>query len=162
MPQACTQLPHEADHIRAQKHKGPTTLQNLCWACALCNSHKGSDASAYVPGTDELVRLFNPRIDSWDDHFEWVGPRLMGQTDIALATLELLRINTDSRVSVFAECRLPWACFRRTTMPVPDRPASSHFRDDDFFARGSRAWAMSSNTWFCNGATRSWWRHPSS
>ena len=98
MPQACTQLPHEADHIRAQKHKGPTTLQNLCWACALCNSHKGSDASAYVPGTDELVRLFNPRIDSWGDHFEWVGPRLMGKTDIALATLELLRINADSRV----------------------------------------------------------------
>ena len=98
MPQACTQLPHEADHIRAQKHKGPTTLQNLCWACALCNSHKGSDASAYVPGTDELVRLFNPRIDSWGNHFEWVGPRLMGKTDIALATLELLRINADSRV----------------------------------------------------------------
>ena len=99
MPQSCTQLPHEADHIRAQKHEGPTTLENLCWACALCNSHKGSDASAYVPGTDELVRLFNPRTDSWDDHFEWIGPRLVGKTPIALATLALLRINADSRMS---------------------------------------------------------------
>ena len=45
MPQICTQLPHEGDHIRAQKHKGSTTLENLCWACALCNGHKGSDVS---------------------------------------------------------------------------------------------------------------------
>lgn len=99
MPQSCTQLPHEVDHIRAQKHKGPSTLENLCWACSLCNSHKGSDASAYVPGTDELVRLFNPRIDTWNDHFEWVGPRLTGKTSIGLATAELLQINTYSRVS---------------------------------------------------------------
>ena len=99
MPQSGTQLPHEVDHIRAQKHKGPTTLENLCWACALCNAHKGSDVSAYVPGTDELVRLFNPRVDSWSDHFQWHGPNLYGTTSIALATIELFRINTESRVS---------------------------------------------------------------
>ena len=100
MPQSCTQLPHEADHIRAQKHKGPTTLENLGWACTICNSHKGSDVSAYVPDTDELVRLFNPRIDDWSDHFEWSGPRLIGISPIARATLDLLQINKDSRVSL--------------------------------------------------------------
>ena len=99
MPQFCTQLPHEVDHIRAQKHKGSTRPENLCWACALCNGHKGTDASAYVPGTGELVRLFNPRLDSWDDHFEWHGPKLQGKTGIALATIELFRINADNRVS---------------------------------------------------------------
>ena len=30
--------------------------------------------SAFVPGIDELVRLFNPRADVWHDHFEWDGP----------------------------------------------------------------------------------------
>ena len=100
MPQSCTQLPHEADHIGAQKHKGPTNMENLCWSCALCNSHKGSDVSAFVPGTEELVRLFNPRVDSWHDHFEWDGPRLHGRTSTALATIELLQINADSRVSL--------------------------------------------------------------
>ena len=45
------------------------------------------------------MRLFNPRADSWEDHFEWHGPELHGKTNIALATLELLRINTDRRVS---------------------------------------------------------------
>jgi hypothetical protein len=99
MPQSCTRLPHEADHIRSQKHKGPTTLTNLCWSCALCNSFKGSDASAYPPGSDQLVRLFHPRLDEWNEHFEWDGPLLRGKTDIGLATIELLKINTESRVA---------------------------------------------------------------
>ena len=98
LPQSCTKLPHEADHIRAQKHRGPTSMENLCWACAMCNSHKGSDVSAYAPGTDELVRLFNPRIDAWRDHFTWDGPILDGLTPMAKATLELLQINSMSRV----------------------------------------------------------------
>ncbi len=98
MPQSCTLLPHEVDHIRAQKHKGPTRTENLCWPCALCNSYKGSDVSAYVPGTEELVRLFNPRTDVWEDHFEWMDSQLLGKTPIAQATLELLQINKDSRV----------------------------------------------------------------
>ena len=98
LPQSCTLLPHEVDHIRAQKHKGPTRDENLCWACAVCNSHKGSDVSAYVPDSEALVRLFNPRIDVWTEYFEWEGPRLLGKTPMAQATLELLQINKDSRV----------------------------------------------------------------
>lgn len=100
LPQSCTQLPHEADHIRSQKHMGATVLENLCWSCALCNSFKGSDVSAFVPGTDELVRLFNPRADVWHDHFEWDGPQLTGKTNIAEATVELLRINAERRISL--------------------------------------------------------------
>jgi HNH endonuclease len=98
MPQSCTVLPHELDHIRAQKHRGPTQLENLCWACALCNSHKGTDAAAFVPGTEQLVRLFNPRTDAWQEHFAWAGPKLLGRTEIGLATIELLQINASSRV----------------------------------------------------------------
>ena len=29
LPQAYTVLPHDPDHIRSQKHHGPTTLENL-------------------------------------------------------------------------------------------------------------------------------------
>lgn len=98
LPDSVTELPHEADHIRAIKHDGPTELANLCWACAPCNDFKGSDVSAYIPGTDQLVKLFNPRIDLWQDHFWWDGPALQGKTGIALATISLLRINSDRRV----------------------------------------------------------------
>jgi hypothetical protein len=98
LPQACTILPHEVDHIRSQKHRGPTTLDNLCWACAQCNGFKGSDVSSYDPLTDQLVTLFNPRTDEWIKHFEWQGPMLVGKTKVGRATIELLQINLPERV----------------------------------------------------------------
>lgn len=99
MPQACTQLPHEVDHVRAVKHNGPTSLENLCWSCALCNGFKGSDIASYVPETDELTRLFNPRIDDWNSHFAWNNGMLVPKSPMAAATISLLRINSDRRVS---------------------------------------------------------------
>jgi hypothetical protein len=97
MPQSGTVLPHESDHIRSQKHGGPTTLENLCWACAWCNSFKGTDVAAFVPVTNELVRLFNPRTDTWEDHFYWEGPIIRGKTPVGLAVIELLRLNRPER-----------------------------------------------------------------
>lgn len=91
-------LPHEIDHIRARKHRSPTTLQNSAWACAQCNGAKGSDATSYDPETDELVRLYNPRADKWKEHFVWEGPVLRGKTSIARATITLLRINDPVRI----------------------------------------------------------------
>ena len=84
MPQSGTVLPHEADHIRAQKHGGLLTLENLCWACAWCNSFKGTDIAAHPPGSDEIVALFHPRSDAWEDHFVWEGAVLRGKTPSAL------------------------------------------------------------------------------
>ena len=98
IPQPCTSLPHEVDHIRSRKHNGTTTLDNLCWACARCNDSKGSDIAEYDPTTNELVPLFNPRVDVWSEHFEWHGPALFGKTKIGRATVELLRINLPERV----------------------------------------------------------------
>lgn len=99
MPQAQTQLPHEADHIRSLKHHGATSLENLCWACALCNGFKGSDIATYIPETTELTRLFNPRLDHWHSHFVWSDGVLLPCTAVAAATISLLRINSDRRVS---------------------------------------------------------------
>ena len=111
-PQSATNLPHEADHVRALKHDGPTEFGNLAWACALCNNFKGSDASGFVPGTNQLVRLFHPRIDAWMDYFCWNGPLLRGKTDIGEATIALLRINSESRVAfrkmLIDEGKLSW------------------------------------------------------
>ena len=97
LPQAGTSLPHEADHIRSRKHHGPTTLGNLCWACARCNEFKGSDVSGYDPITNDLVPLFNPRTDPWNEHFEWHGPTLLGKTKIGRATIEMLQVNIHER-----------------------------------------------------------------
>src|SRR5262245_7354174 len=88
LPQDFTSLPHEVDHIRARKHRGPTTLQNTCWACAGCNAAKGPNAAGYDPDSDELTRLFNPRTDRWSDHFRWDGAMLRGRTAVGRATIE--------------------------------------------------------------------------
>lgn len=98
MPQQYTTLPHELDHIRSQKLHGPTSLENLCLACSQCNSAKGPLVAGYDPATDELVPLFNPRADTWEDHFEWNGPTLVGWTAIGRATIDVLKINDSLRV----------------------------------------------------------------
>ena len=99
LPARESTLPHEIDHIRARKHRGPTTLENTCVACAQCNASKGSDATAYDPDSDELVLLFNPRAESWEDHFQWDGPVLHGKTATGRATIVLLRINAPARIA---------------------------------------------------------------
>ena len=43
--------------------------------------------------TGELVPLFDPRNDVWDDHFKWDGAILRGRTPTGRATAEILAIN---------------------------------------------------------------------
>lgn len=93
LSQAFNLLPHELDHIRARKHRGTTSLENTCLASAHCNGSKGSNVAGYDFETDQLVRLFNPRVDNWDAHFFWRGPELIGKTAIGRATIDVLRIN---------------------------------------------------------------------
>ncbi|MEM7234686.1 MAG: HNH endonuclease signature motif containing protein, partial [Planctomycetota bacterium] len=98
LAQADTVLPHEIDHIRSQKHGGESTLENLCLACSVCNAYKGPNVAGYDPETDELVRLFHPRLDSWGVHFQWVGAELVGRTPEARATIFVLAINSPERI----------------------------------------------------------------
>jgi len=98
LAQTGTSLPHEIDHIRAKKHRGPTTLENTCLACAYCNAAKGTNAAGYDPLTDQLVPLFDPRLETWSDHFEWNGPILKGKTAIGRTTIEVLGINRPERI----------------------------------------------------------------
>lgn len=98
MPQDYDVQPFQLDHIRAQKHGGPTVPANLALACLPCNSYKGSNVAGYDPDTDELVPLFNPRTDDWDEHFEWDGPTLVGKTRVARATIVVLMIDSVDRI----------------------------------------------------------------
>jgi hypothetical protein len=88
-----TVLPHEVDHIRARKHLGRNVAANLCLACAYCNSSKGPNVAGHDPLTDELVALYNPRSQSWSEHFVWRGPVLEGKTSSGRATIAVLRID---------------------------------------------------------------------
>jgi hypothetical protein len=80
------------------EHIEPTvgdTLDNLCLACPSCNLSKGSTTTAIDGKTGQFVGLFNPRLQKWDEHFEWIedGLQVRGITPIGRATVERLKMN---------------------------------------------------------------------
>jgi len=93
LPQVYSVLPHQIDHVRATKHRGPNTMENACLACAHCNAAKGPNVAGYDPETGVLTPLFNPLVDDWKVHFHWRGGILIGQTPAGRATIDVLRVN---------------------------------------------------------------------
>ena len=88
----------QVDHIISERQGGPTTLENLAFACAWCNRQKGSDIAAIDPATGQLVRLLNPRTDRWSEHLLLVGGRIEWRTAIGEATVRLLKMNDQHRI----------------------------------------------------------------
>jgi HNH endonuclease len=92
-------FPHQADHIMSVKHGGATHSTNLAYACVLCNRHKGSDIASIDPGSGELVKLFNPRLDNWSDHFQVDAGWIIPISKCGEATTRLLRLNAPERMA---------------------------------------------------------------
>jgi hypothetical protein len=90
----------EVDHIISLKHGGLTSEENLAYACLFCNRNKGSDIASIIPGTDERVRFFNPRIDRWHEHFRLGGDgiSIVPRTAIGEATSRIFGFNTSERL----------------------------------------------------------------
>jgi hypothetical protein len=86
------------DHIRSIKHGGKTLIYNLAYACPHCNQNKGSDIASYTD-EDELVRLFNPRKDVWNEHFEVIESGVIASlSSIGEVTINTLSFNQIERV----------------------------------------------------------------
>lgn len=83
------------DHILALVLSGTDALNNLAYCCRNCNGSK-SDKNLFAdPISDLMVRCFNPRIDTWTDHFVWSEDfsEIIGITAIGRATVTGLRMN---------------------------------------------------------------------
>lgn len=90
---------HEVDHVLAEKHGGRTEAENVAYACFHCNRHKGADIASLDPHTQELVRLFHPRTQRWEYHFQLTeGGSILGQTAEGRATARVLRMNDPERI----------------------------------------------------------------
>ncbi|MCC7308257.1 MAG: HNH endonuclease [Acidobacteria bacterium] len=88
----------QVEHIISRKHGGSSDLDNLAFACVYCNRFKGSDIASLKPDTDDLIRLFNPRTDRWNDHFRLNGATIEVSTDIGEATVRILQMNHPDRI----------------------------------------------------------------
>lgn len=99
-PEAPFNFSHEVEHIVPKAEGGSDDDTNLALACRACNMHK----SAFMLGFDETTltsaRLFNPRLDSWFEHFriDLSQCEIIGLTEIGRATSKKLHINSPSQI----------------------------------------------------------------
>jgi 5-methylcytosine-specific restriction endonuclease McrA len=91
-------FPHQIDHIISIKHGGNSELENLAYACFVCNNAKGSDIGTILLPERKFTRLFNPRIDKWSKHFEISDGLISPKTLIAEATIKVLKLNEIDRI----------------------------------------------------------------
>jgi hypothetical protein len=91
----------EVEHIHPTSKGGDNTLENLCLACFGCNNAKSNFLTAVDPLTEEVVSIFNPRTQNWDDHFAWIenGLKIIGLTSVGRASVELLDLNREEALT---------------------------------------------------------------
>jgi len=102
-------MPLVVDHVIPRAHDGGDDLENLCASCYRCNELKGVRTHVLDPLSKTLVPLYNPRIQQWSDHFQWVdgGIHVAGHSAIGRATVVALRLNNEHIV----ESRLLWVMY---------------------------------------------------
>ncbi|NUM47846.1 MAG: HNH endonuclease [Anaerolineales bacterium] len=93
-----TSFTHHYEHVIPLRHGGATTANNLALACLECNLAKGTDLTTFDPLDGNITRLFSPRTDQWDEHFELKNAMIEGKTAIGRATVYFLRFNDPLRM----------------------------------------------------------------
>lgn len=85
------------DHLTPQSLGGTDADDNLALACHRCNGRRYNFTDGIDPETQMSVNLFNPRKNSWSDHFVWSlnGQSLFGITPVGRATLDRLDLNDE-------------------------------------------------------------------
>ncbi|MEO0768044.1 MAG: HNH endonuclease signature motif containing protein [Cyanobacteria bacterium J06649_4] len=83
------------DHIHPRQAGGSTVSENLAWACFGCNGRKHKRTTAIDTQTGTKTMLFNPRQQSWKEHFAWNRDttQMIGKTPCGRATIEALALN---------------------------------------------------------------------
>ena len=75
--------------------QGVTEQVNLRRACSQCNTYKADQTEGVDPASMNRVPLYNPRQQSWAEHFAWSedGTQIIGLTSIGRATVAAFRMN---------------------------------------------------------------------
>ena len=99
LPQAVALHRHEPDHIIPLQHGGETDGDNLALACLRCNRYKEPNVGSIDPLTGQLVPLFHPRPQVWEQHFQIVDALIKPLTPEGRVTVRLLRLNEPDRLA---------------------------------------------------------------
>jgi hypothetical protein len=90
----------QIEHIVARQHGGDDEPSNLALACHHCNLHKGPNLTGIDVQTGQIVPLFHPRQQTWDDHFSRQGTQILGISAVGRATVAVLAMNDRERVKL--------------------------------------------------------------
>jgi hypothetical protein len=113
LPQEATPfITFHIEHVIAKQHVDDKRDESECLslACDRCNAFKGTNLSTIDPKTRKQVKVFDPRNDLWQDHFQFNGPIIEGHTAIGRGTVRLLHMNDKRRI----ELRQEWLKEGRT------------------------------------------------
>ncbi|MDI6791545.1 MAG: HNH endonuclease [bacterium] len=100
MAQAIQGATFHVEHIVPQRKGGKTVPENLALACPSCNFHKSDHTKSEDPETGQVVPLFRPRRDEWEEHFRFEGLKIVGVTSEGRATVRLLNFNSERRLLI--------------------------------------------------------------
>ncbi len=92
----------QIDHVYPVAKGGSDHEDNLCLACELCNQNKWTKTHGTDPKTGQQYALFNPRQQSWAEHFAWQsdGVEIIGLTACGRASVLALNLNDRLAVTV--------------------------------------------------------------
>jgi len=100
-PELVFNFPFEVEHIIPLYRGGANAEFNLALACRSCNLRKGTRISGLDPESNREVRLFHPRQDLWDDHFQVDSDSgtLVAKTPIGRVAIAYLEMNSQAQVT---------------------------------------------------------------
>ncbi len=95
------------DHVIPLTKGGANSIDNLALGCFHCNRQKSDKIVAFDEQSLSEVPLFNPRTDSWQEHFIWSTDTLLiiGLTPTGRATAAALTFNRARIVNICAADR---------------------------------------------------------
>lgn len=87
--------PFDVEHIIPISKDGKTEIENLALSCHGCNLYKSNKIESFDAVSEKVVKLFNPRKDVWNEHFDWAENYavIVGLTSNGRATVEALKLN---------------------------------------------------------------------
>lgn len=91
------------DHIIPVVASGATISDNLALACVSCSLRKSAKQTVTDPDTKKEVYIFNPRQQSWEEHFRWNGVTVVGLTATGRGTVDALNMNRAIMLAIRGE-----------------------------------------------------------
>jgi HNH endonuclease len=100
-PELVFNFPFEVEHIIPLCREGADSEENLALACRSCNLRKGNRVSGIDSESNTEVRLFHPRFDRWENHFQadTKSGLIRGLTAIGRTTINSLGMNSQPQIT---------------------------------------------------------------